>query len=100
VALGSICGEEGMSGGYFGYAQYKIDQISDQISEIIRNNERTEFPFSPATIQRFTEAIRALEIAFVYARRVDWLVSGDDDEEFFEAKLLQELAEVDEDLKA
>jgi hypothetical protein len=89
-----------MSGGYFGYAQYKIDQISDQISEIIRNNERTEFPFSPATIQRFTEAIRALEIAFVYARRVDWLVSGDDDEEFFEAKLLQELAEVDEDLKA
>lgn len=89
-----------MSGGYFGYAQYKIDQISDQISEIIRNNERTEFPFSPAIIQRFTEAIRALEIAFVYARRVDWLVSGDDDEEFFEAKLLQELAEVDEDLKA
>ncbi len=89
-----------MSGGYFGYAQYKIDQISDQISEVIRNNDRTEFPFSPATIQRFTEAIRALEIAFVYARRVDWLVSGDDDEEFFEAKLLQELAEVDEDLKA
>ncbi len=89
-----------MSGGYFGYAQYKIDQISDQISEIIRNNDRTEFPFSPATIQRFTEAIRALEIAFVYARRVDWLVSGDDKEEFFEAKLLQELAEVDEDLKA
>ena len=70
-----------MSGGYFGYAQYKIDQISDQISEVIRNNDRTEFPFSPATIQRFTEAIRALEIAFVYARRVDWLVSGDDDEE-------------------
>lgn len=89
-----------MSGGYFGYAQYKIDQISDQISEVIRNNDRTEFPFSPATIQRFTEAIRALEIAFVYARRVDWLVSGDDNEEFFEAKLLQELAEVDEDLKA
>jgi hypothetical protein len=89
-----------MSGGYFGYAQYKIDQISDQISEIIRNNDRTEFPFSPATIQRFTEAIRALEIAFVYARRVDWLVSGDDKEEFFEAKLLQDLAEVDEDLKA
>ena len=89
-----------MSGGYFGYAQYKIDQISDQISEVIRNNDRTEFPFSPATIQRFTEAIRALEIAFVYARRVDWLVSGDDDEDFFEAKLLQELAEVDEDLKA
>lgn len=88
-----------MSGGYFGYAQYKIDQISDQISEVIRNNDRTEFPFSPATIQRFTEAIRALEIAFVYARRVDWLVSGDDNEEFFEAKLLQELAEVDEDLK-
>jgi hypothetical protein len=100
VALGSICGEEDMSGGYFGYAQYKIDQISDQISEIIRNNDRTEFPFSPATIQRFTEAIRALEIAFVYARRVDWLVSGDDKEEFFEAKLLQDLAEVDEDLKA
>lgn len=89
-----------MSGGYFGYAQYKIDQISDQISEIIRNNDRTEFPFSPATIQRFTEAIRALKIAFVYARRVDWLVSGDDKEEFFEAKLLQDLAEVDEDLKA
>jgi hypothetical protein len=88
-----------VSGGYFGYAQYKIDQISDQISEVIRDNDKSQFPFSPATIQKLTEAIYALETAFVYAKRVDWLISGDDDEESFQKRLLEDLAELEEDMK-
>lgn len=88
-----------MSGGFFGYAQYKIDQIADQISDVIQRNDQTPFPYSPATIQQLTEAVKALEIAFVYANRTDWLFSGDDSEESFEKRLQQDLIAVDEDLK-
>ncbi len=84
-----------MSGGFFGYAQYKIDQISDQISDVIQRNNDSAFPLSPATIQRLTEAVQALEVAFVYAQRADWLISGDDSEENFERRLMEDLAEVD-----
>jgi|688.fasta_scaffold2668857_2 hypothetical protein len=80
-----------MSGGHFGYAQYKIEQISDQIAEIIRRNDTSEFPFSPAVIQKMTEALRQLGISFVYAQRIDFLVSGDDDEETFEKRLKEDL---------
>lgn len=88
-----------MSGGHFGYAQYKIDQIADQISEIIRKNDESPFPFHPNVIQRFIEAVNVLEVAFVYAQRVDFLISGDDSEETFEHRLLEDLADVDEDLR-
>jgi len=88
-----------MSGGFFGYAQYKIDQIADQISDVIQRNDQKPFPYSPATIQQLTEAVRALEIAFVYANRTDCLLSGDDSEEYFEKRLQQDLIAVDEDLK-
>jgi hypothetical protein len=88
-----------MSGGHFGYAQYKIDQIADQISEVIRRNDESPFPYRPEVVQRLIEAVNALEVAFVYAQRVDFLICGDDNEENFERRLLEDLADVDEDLR-
>ena len=48
-----------MSGGAFNYNDYHITGIADQIEEFIRDNEdRSEYRYSEATIQRFREAVK------------------------------------------
>jgi hypothetical protein len=89
-----------MSGGHFDYNQYKIDQIACDIEQMIRNNNSTEkdewgydvgYKFSPETIQRFKIAVSVLKLAYIYAQRVDWLVSGDDSEESFHKRLDEDI---------
>lgn len=82
-----------MSGGAFNYNDYHITGIADQIEEFIRDNEdRSEYRYSEATIQRFREAVKLLREAGVYVHRIDWLVSGDDGEESFHKRLERDLA--------
>lgn len=81
-----------MSGGAFNYNDYHITGIADQIEEFIRDNEdRSEYRYSEATIQRFREAVKLLREAGVYVHRIDWLVSGDDGEETFHKRLERDL---------
>ena len=81
-----------MSGGHFNYDQDRILGISEDIEQIIRNNDRTDkdewgcelgYHFSPEVIAKFAEAIPILQRAYKMAHRIDWLVSGDDGEESF-----------------
>jgi hypothetical protein len=82
-----------MSGGAFNYNDYHITGIADQIEEFIRDNEdRSEYRYSEATIQRFREAVKLLREAGVYVHRIDWLVSGDDGEDTFHKRLERDLA--------
>lgn len=85
-----------MSGGHFDYSQFHISNIAEEIEHIIENNERTEKDrwgddigchFSPETIEKFTEAVRLLKEAYIYAQRIDWLLSGDDGEQDFLSRL-------------
>lgn len=94
-----------MSGGYFDYQQYKLDQMADEILHLIESNEdktvndwgdRKGRFYSAETIQRFKEAVDALNLAKVYVQRIDWLVSGDDGEESFHNRLNKELNELKE----
>jgi len=101
-----------MSGGHFDYKQYRINEIIDDIEfqlnrqgkeipndELYGNNEYYEkYPEEkfyityPEEIQeKMKDAIKALKIAFVYAQRVDWFLSGDDGEENFIKRLLEDL---------
>lgn len=89
-----------MSGGHFNYEQYKISQIADDIDQLVRDNnnqERDEWGdtkgsnFSAETIDEFKKGIEILKQAYVYAQRIDWLISGDDGEDTFHEQLKDDL---------
>lgn len=102
-----------MSGGHFDYQQYRITDIADSIQEEIDHNNEPWFPqytpysweqkcnseftgqrYSDETIEEFKNAVKYLRIAEIYAQRVDWLLSGDDDEEYFHKRLKEELERI------
>lgn len=85
-----------MSGGHFNYSQYNIQQIADEVEQIILDNNKTEknqygdtigYNFSPETIEEFKRGLLILRQAYVYAQRIDWLVSCDDGEDSFHSRL-------------
>ena len=92
-----------MSGGYWDYKQDGILEIIDDLNNIILNNESNEKDqygdpvgkrYSNETIDKFRKAVRSLKIAYVYAKRIDWMLSGDDNIERFNQRLYTELAEL------
>ena len=110
-----------MSGGYFDYNQYKIDEIIDQIERIVQSVNRNELgseedPYKdfsgpsywtkktlaescPEVKQEFLNAITILKTASVYAQRIDWFLSGDDGEKSFLERLKEDLEQVKNKVK-
>lgn len=81
-----------MSGGHFQYQQYRIEDIAVEIDEIIESNDdetldrfgqRRGENYPSEVIEKFKEAAHTLRQAAEMAQRVDWLVSGDDNEDSF-----------------
>jgi hypothetical protein len=64
------------------------------------NKEKNEFGndignrYTPETIAEFEKAVKVLKLAYVYAQRIDWLLSGDDGEDSFHKRLQAQLKEV------
>ena len=92
-----------MSGGHFDYSQDNVKEIADEIQHVIDTNNdiapgESGNPrgrqYSPMVIAKLYGAVAALRIAYVYAQRVDYLLSGDDGEESFLRHLEEELKEV------
>jgi hypothetical protein len=92
-----------MSGGHFEYRQYHIEVIADDVEQLIINNGSQELDdygyrkhneYSPATIEQFKTALKVLRLAKIYTQRIDWLVSGDDGEDAFHRRLVDELSKV------
>jgi hypothetical protein len=92
-----------MSGGHFNYKQDNLLDMVDDIRFAILINEGKERMsggnnmgdrFSPKTIAEFEKAVKALKLAYVYAQRIDWLLSGDDGEDSFHIRLQAELGEL------
>ena len=89
-----------MSGGKFSYAQSRLSDMAEEIEEIIkRNSVPDEFGFSnnflDETLEEFRKGIELLRRAYVYAQRIDWLVSGDDSEPTFHERLKRDLLELE-----
>ena len=80
-----------MSGGSLNYVSFKIDDAVDEIQEVLNVG-----CFSENTKERFREAISTLRKASVYAHRIEWLLSGDDDEKYFHKRLEEELEKEEE----
>ena len=94
-----------MSGGTFDYQEWRIDDIADKVEQEIVNSESDEvrdeeeryiYKFSPETIKEFKRGLKVLRQAYVYAHRIDYLLSGDDGEESFLRRLRKELNDVEE----
>jgi hypothetical protein len=97
-----------MSGGFFGYKQYELDTISDSIESLLLrqgkplkdddlyewNKDGVYETYSPEVQQKFKIAIFLLRLSAIYSQRIDWLLSGDDDEEDFLKRLKEELCEL------
>jgi len=89
-----------MSGGHFDYKQYSISDIADEIENVIELNNSKELDdfgstighgYTTETIAEFEKAVKALRVAEIYAQRIDWLLSCDDDEKQFHQRLKEEL---------
>ena len=79
-----------MSGGMFEYAQYRINDIIDEIKKEMQNpSDYVED--KELFILTCKEAIKSLKIAFVFAHRIDWFLSGDDGEDSFYKRLREDL---------
>jgi len=113
-----------MSGGHFNYDQARIKLIINSIEELLERNGRAKteqeltdgfsfvgnsnhkeyyekYPeekfwhnYSDEVIQKFKEGLHYLKNAYVYAQRIDWLISGDDSEEAFLERLEEELNDI------
>ena len=92
-----------MSGGHFGYKQYDIDTIYQDIKQLIIDNDSDEVNewgsskgrrYTDETIVEFKCALEALRLAQIYTQRIDWLVSGDDGVESFHRRLKNDLGEI------
>lgn len=88
-----------MSGGHFDYKQFDIQQIIDELEQLIRDNGQPNewgdsYNFSDRDIIEFRRGLVYLQIAHIYAQRIDWYVSGDDGEESFHERLREELDEL------
>ena len=81
-----------MSGGKFDYNQYKIGYIAESIRAYMDRNDEG---FNKKTLARFKDAVLALQIAQVYAQRIDWLLSGDDGEDTFHRRLEEDLLKIE-----
>jgi len=91
-----------MSGGYFNNKEYELIYISDAIRDRIESNDSTHADsyggvinrnYSEETLKRLKECVGFLHIAKIYTHRIDWLLSGDDGEDSFHARLNAELTE-------
>jgi hypothetical protein len=77
-----------MSGGHFDYNQHRINYIIESIEEQIDRNGRE---YSAEVINEFKIGLEKLKEAYVYAQRIDWLLSGDDGPETFIERLKEDL---------
>ncbi len=88
-----------MSGGHFEYNQRFIKDIYESIEEVIDSNgqqiDKTyyNYTYPPEIIEKFKAGIKKLKEAYIYAQRIDWLLSGDDGDESFLKRLKEELNE-------
>jgi len=89
-----------MSGGHFQYKQWEIGNIADEVEQLIITNDSEELDrwgdrkgshFTPETIEEFKKGLILLRQAYVYAQRIDWLLSGDDGEDSFHSRLKNDL---------
>ena len=73
---------------------FRDDADKKEAEKYVRENKHTlpnQYEYSEATIAEFRKGLDYLRKAYVYAQRIDWLLSGDDGEDSFHERLKEEL---------
>ncbi len=84
-----------MSGGNFDYKQYQIGMLAEEIEQIIFEESLVDVSeYSDETLKEFVEGVKLLRQAYVYAQRIDYLVSADDGEDSFHKRLKYDLDKI------
>lgn len=76
-----------MSGGHFGYKEFNIKQLAEEMQDAIDNN--TEY--NDVIIDKFKIAVDLLNLSYLYVRMIDRLLSGDYSDDSFLSSLDKEL---------
>ena len=76
-----------MSGGHFGYKEFNIKQLAEEMQDAIDNN--TEY--SDEVINKFKTAVNLLNLSYLYVKMIDRLLSGDYSDDSFLSILHKEL---------
>lgn len=97
-----------MSGGTFEYNEWHIGEIAETIRQLILQHRDANWvnrqkdgwasftPYPKKVLKKFEEAYKCLYQASIYAKRVDYLVAGDDGDESFLSRTNEELTEARE----
>lgn len=115
-----------MSGGHFDYNYYHFDYIADDIDEYINGHELDDddveryiidhelydsekeyirkhkhtipnrYCYKDEVVEKMKEGLAAIRNAYVYAKRIDYLLSGDDGEASFLQRLQKDLDKLNE----
>lgn len=95
-----------MSGGHFGYSQYKIRDIQESLIESLLNPTEyqvNEFHRSKTEFREFNiellKAIKCLKDAETYAQSWDYLLSGDDGFDSYKERVEFELKQNEEQME-
>jgi hypothetical protein len=104
-----------MSGGYFGYSNYQMNDMIDSIERLLNKQGKlkdkselymgddyyVKYPeelynitYSKEVQEKLIEGIKSLKIASVYTKRIDWFLSDDDGEDNFLSRLEDELNKI------
>lgn len=99
-----------MSGGTFGYHEYEIENIAETIQNVLDRQGKmkpkgyTFYDDDPCyetypeeVLQHMRDAVKTLRRAYIYARRIDRLLTRDDSNESFLKTLEAQLADLDKD---
>ena len=81
-----------MSGGHFGYKEFNIKLLAEEMQDAIDNN--TEY--SDAIIDKFKTAVNLLNLSYLYVRMIDMLLSGDYGDDSFLSSLDKELTDLND----
>ena len=88
-----------MSGGQFDYMQFRFTEIAEDIRATIANNDSDEKDewgdaigrhLPPDIIAKLADTSDAVERAEKMVTRVDWLLSGDDGEDSFRRRWVED----------
>lgn len=77
---------------YYDRQQFDNNEKTYEKAEAVEKFYNTYYP--PEIIERFKEGLKVLRRAYIYAQRIDWLLSGDDGEDSFMRRLDKELVEL------
>jgi len=84
-----------LSGGYFEYQQYHIQDIIEKLEEtkvkIENDEEYHQYDKKKELLQEISNGIDYLNLAQIYTQRLDWLFSGDDGEDRFFERLKEDV---------